>query len=328
MRRVLTRKLDVSPEALAAVDAVRRRTALPTRDPLLPPATRCPHLARRMATRRCLLCLLVAGIVACVPAAAPAQVVTGVVTDGDTGEPVPAAQVVAEGTTRGALTDEGGRYRLSLEGLTVPAAGWRLTARSFGYGEASRTVRVDAGDTEAVDFALSPGPLTMDAVVVADMAFASGSGSLQDFIDNLQSLAEFQEDYPDFPTERVLAAYLSALEAEQAEMRALRRHRVWTFRWQFFSSILLFMVVLGVVLTGLLMSWRHFQAQVAGPAPGAGDAATEVEMSTSRLAVSSRYIGVVIFVVSLAFFFLYLRYVYPIQPLDLRTTPTEAVGSR
>jgi hypothetical protein len=49
------------------------------------------------------------------------------------------------------------------------------------------------------------------------------------------------------------------------------------------------------------------------PRAAASDVATEIDLSTSSVKVSSPVLGVIILVISLAFFCLYLVYVYPIS---------------
>ena len=117
-------------------------------------------------------------------------------------------------------------------------------------------------------------------------------------------------------------------------------HRRAVFDWQLLSSRIIFAVVILLVLIGVYFSWLQFmaaarsaeaqarqsgkpsekeKAQVpaaeAKPAAKAGGLMTTIEASTSGFKVSSPVLGVIILVISLAFFYLYLVHVYPIEEL-------------
>ncbi len=66
-----------------------------------------------------------------------------------------------------------------------------------------------------------------------------------------------------------------------------------------------------MVAIGLYFSWMQFHAT----RPGAAPVITQLELSQSGLKVSSPVLGVIILVLSLAFFYLYLTHVYPISEL-------------
>lgn len=98
-----------------------------------------------------------------------------------------------------------------------------------------------------------------------------------------------------------------------------RRARV--IAWQNFSTRVIFFVVLGLVLVGVILAWLQFRqgyqlqraAGRGGQAPAAGGGADHhVEISAQGIKVSSPVLGVVILTLSLAFFYLYLVFVYPI----------------
>ena len=63
--------------------------------------------------------------------------VSGVVTDAESGDALPGANVVVEGTTLGTATDQNGRYSLS-----VPSGTHTFTATFIGYEEAQEVVTV------------------------------------------------------------------------------------------------------------------------------------------------------------------------------------------
>ena len=67
----------------------------------------------------------------------------------------------------------------------------------------------------------------------------------------------------------------------------------------------MFSVVLTLVFAGLVFAALQFRRGMR--------TTTEIEFSMSGVKVSSPVLGVVILAVSMAFFYLYARYVYPIQ---------------
>ncbi|MEM1055487.1 MAG: TonB-dependent receptor [Bacteroidota bacterium] len=103
-------------------------------------------------TRLLLLSLLLA-------ASASAQTLEGTVTS--TGEPVPFATVLVEGTARGTAADAEGRYRLGTEAgdLTIVVSG-------VGYETVRREVTVPENETVRLDVELEAATLDAGAVVV------------------------------------------------------------------------------------------------------------------------------------------------------------------
>lgn len=89
--------------------------------------------------------------------------IAGRVLDAPTGAPLPAVNVVVEGTSRGAATDENGTFVI----LNMPPGVYTLRASMIGY-EAVRlqNVRVSVNRTEEVTIRLSPTVLEGKEVVV------------------------------------------------------------------------------------------------------------------------------------------------------------------
>jgi hypothetical protein len=89
--------------------------------------------------------------------------VTGIVTDAGTGDPLPGANVVIDGTRRGATTDVEGRFVI----LAVDPGVYAITATMVGYGiEKRQNVNVIADYTSTVDFSLKESTLEMAELVV------------------------------------------------------------------------------------------------------------------------------------------------------------------
>lgn len=99
---------------------------------------------------RVLLILLAA---AAIGLAANTGNITGKVTDRRTGEPLPGASVVVEGTELGAATDANGQYLI----INIPPGRYTVTASFMGYNDAKVTdVLVIQDQTVTVDVKLSP----------------------------------------------------------------------------------------------------------------------------------------------------------------------------
>jgi cytochrome c-type biogenesis protein CcmH/NrfG len=104
-------------------------------------------------------------------------------------------------------------------------------------------------------------------------------------------------------------------------------HQQRSFAWQFYSGIIIFMLVIFIVLMGLLLSYKQFQltelqikANIVKPKAEMAEVNTEntnIEISQSGLKINTGVIGLAILFLSLAFFFLYLKYVYQIEVIDV-----------
>lgn len=106
----------------------------------------------------------VAFFIALLPAAVRAQTtgtISGRVTAAE-GQPIVGAQVSVIGTTRGANTDQQGRYTIT----GVAAGAQRVRARMLGYAPGDQPVTVSAGSTATADFQLQASALQVGAVVV------------------------------------------------------------------------------------------------------------------------------------------------------------------
>jgi uncharacterized membrane protein len=84
------------------------------------------------------------------------------------------------------------------------------------------------------------------------------------------------------------------------------------FEWQMFSTQVAFWIVIGLVASGLVFAGIQFRRAMGTAGPG-DDMKTDIEFSGKGIKVSSPVLGVVILAISLGFFYLYLRHVYPIE---------------
>ena len=90
---------------------------------------------------------------------AQTTVITGKVTDSDTGEGMPFVNVYFEGTTKGATTNFEGFYKLSTD-----KPGDSLTASYVGYKEKVKLIK--KGVTQQIDFQLIPDATTLEAIEI------------------------------------------------------------------------------------------------------------------------------------------------------------------
>ncbi|MCU0430004.1 MAG: hypothetical protein MUF42_08525 [Cytophagaceae bacterium] len=95
------------------------------------------------------------------------------------------------------------------------------------------------------------------------------------------------------------------------------------FDWQYISSIILFFTVIVIVFTGILFAAIQFRKSMKSSTEAAKES-NEVELSLKGVKVNSSVLGVVILVISLAFFYLYLIYVYPISEVKPTTVKEES----
>jgi TonB-linked SusC/RagA family outer membrane protein len=101
--------------------------------------------------------------VAAAPRSAEAQQtgrIQGIVSDSASGRPVVAAQISIAGTTRGALTDDAGRFTVS-----VPAGSASISVQRIGFSPMTRTVTVNANETVRADFVLRAVAVSLSEVV-------------------------------------------------------------------------------------------------------------------------------------------------------------------
>lgn len=100
-------------------------------------------------------------------------------------------------------------------------------------------------------------------------------------------------------------------------------HRYATFSWQATSTKLIFLLVIGIVLCGLLFSFIHFKNALKQHEknPNLTAEASSLEVSMQGVKINSSVIGLIILALSLGFFYLYLVYVYPINQVKLDNEP-------
>jgi hypothetical protein len=142
----------------------------------------------------------------------------------------------------------------------------------------------------------------------------------------IERLSEFQPRsagdlaLPEAPDQRGLVeetskAYQETLRAYYAYRQTGYEHRLRVFEWQSLSSKIIFVVVLVLVAAGIYFAAIQFHAGLrsSGQSKNGQPEVTELVMSLKELKVRSPVLGVIVLTISLAFFYLYLVYVYPIE---------------
>src|SRR5262245_25446221 len=95
--------------------------------------------------------------------------IEGTVTVTGTNQPLPDVQVSLVGTTRGARTDEAGRFRIP----GVAAGSYNVRAQRIGYASQSKPLTLAAGQTATLSFVLREAALSLEALVVTGTAAES-----------------------------------------------------------------------------------------------------------------------------------------------------------
>lgn len=89
------------------------------------------------------------------------SIVTGIITDKATNEPLPGANVIISGTLTGTVSNFDGEYSLPLSQGT-----YELEARFIGYNSFKQTVQLSPGQKLTLNFALTPSALQLEEYVV------------------------------------------------------------------------------------------------------------------------------------------------------------------
>lgn len=126
--------------------------------------------AKWPAAPQAAVCLVLLAALAFLPAAGWAQTgsISGKVTDVKSGEALPGAQVVVQGTNRGAACDVNGVYTIR----NLPAGNYTVEARFIGYASQQVKITVAAGQAATADFQLKQSLVQLGEVVVTGQGVA------------------------------------------------------------------------------------------------------------------------------------------------------------
>lgn len=143
----------------------------------------------------------------------------------------------------------------------------------------------------------------------------AASGAAHD----LQEDSKSQELYP--AGNAAYDAYLKAFY--EYNISALQNRRE-VFSWQYYSTIVIFVVVLLLVLAGVLFAALQFRHGLRRK----NQNVDTVELSLGSLKVSSSTMGIIILTLSMGFFYLYLKYVYPVSIVSDHSESSSTSSSR
>lgn len=127
------------------------------------PGRRC-NPANVLSGAAALAAALLAG-----PLSAQTGTISGVLTNGETGEPLSNVQISLEGTGLGTLTNNQGRFLI----LNAPAGEREVVAQLIGFREERRTVSLGSGESSLVDISMYPLAVELEGVVVTGTAIAA-----------------------------------------------------------------------------------------------------------------------------------------------------------
>ncbi len=103
------------------------------------------------------------------PLSAQTGTISGVLTNGETGEPLSNVQISVEGTGLGTLTNNQGRFLI----LNVPAGDREVVAQLIGFREERHTVSLGSGESALADISMYPLAVELEGVVVTGTAIAA-----------------------------------------------------------------------------------------------------------------------------------------------------------
>ena len=161
---------------------------------------------------------------------------------------------------------------------------------------------------------------------------ADSTGSLLDFHPDI-----LKDELPDSLSRCISDAEKKYSVEFYAYQSSNLEHRSKTFAWQLFASKIIFIIVMIIVLSGLVLSYLHFYKSLspAGVLPLKQVSPTddtvqteqmkqnlpvnEIEISLTGIKINSSIIGLIILVISIAFLYMYLIYVFPIKEVTIDT---------
>jgi hypothetical protein len=195
-------------------------------------------------------------------------------------------------------------------------AGWRRDAN--GQGQAGSPVTAAVGQTDASSDAKRAGMAAkLEALVKKNPTDEPANNHEKKPSSNSAThdvMPEAPEVFSDDPA--LKKGYSEALGEYYKYRVEGYRHRQRVFAWQLFSTKLIFAAVLLLVFLGMYFAALQFHAGLKFLRQGKPKEAglkTELEISRDHGKVDSPVLGVIILLVSLAFFYLYLVFVYPVH---------------
>jgi hypothetical protein len=166
-----------------------------------------------------------------------------------------------------------------------------------------------AEDTTKIEQATSAAEAALEGKAAASESAGAGASILPDAPASL--IANDKE---------TLQKYLTTMRSYYDYRTSGYTFRERLFEWQLTSSRIIFVSVILLVLAGIYFAAVQFHVALAtsrrlgatGATSEESGMATKIEISAKGVVVNSSILGVIILVLSLAFFYLYLVHVYPI----------------
>lgn len=127
---------------------------------------------------------------------------------------------------------------------------------------------------------------------------------------NVEDLARPKSLPPSSSDKETQRLYEKALQDYYRYRSHGLEHRKAVFSWQLFSAKMIFAIVVFLVVCGVVFAGIQFRVGLARNVDNLGG---DIEVKADSLKVSSPVLGVIILFLSLAFFYFYLVYIYPIE---------------
>jgi len=145
------------------------------------------------------------------------------------------------------------------------------------------------------------------APVFADQNNEQAKGNT--VLENLEKVrTQIESENAKGSTDEEFAKNYTKAKLEWATYTIENAKRVFTMHY--WTSILVFVVVISIVIFSLFLSWLQFVKDLkTGPTK---IEMNEIAINKEGIKLKSSVIGVIILVISLGFFYLYLKYVYPV----------------
>lgn len=145
---------------------------------------------------------------------------------------------------------------------------------------------------------------------------------LQDYIKKLQSDLQNQRTVVDPSLQK---AYLDAKKKEYEYLTAIMDINIGAFRAQRIASAVVLFLVVVVVVAGI--AFAGFQLWKSVSVAGV-QSSNELEVSASKVRITSSVVGVVVLTISLVFLYIYTQEVYHIRILSAAPQAQTTAGSQ
>ncbi len=118
------------------------------------------------------------------------------------------------------------------------------------------------------------------------------------------------------------AAYDEYLKAFYEYNTDALKNRHDVFSWQYYSTIVIFLLVIMLVVAGVVFAALQFRHGMRRK----NQNVDTIELSLGSLKVSSSTMGIIVLTLSMGFFYLYLKFVYPVTIVTDSSPPPSATA--